>query len=59
MQINRGIGFMLVAVIFMIIAVYKATDDRGGSAVWIALGAAFIALGAAQLKKGKDGDNAG
>ncbi len=57
MRFNRGVGFMLVAVLFMCIAVYQATGDRGGSAVWIALGAAFIALGAAQAKKSKDGDD--
>ena len=53
MHFNRGIGFMLIAVLFMGIAVYQATGDRGGGAVWIALGAAFVALGAAQSKKGK------
>ncbi|MCW1403354.1 hypothetical protein OKA06_13885 [Novosphingobium sp. MW5] len=58
MRINRGTLFMLVAVVFMIIAVSKATDGSGGSAVWIALGAAFIALGAAQRKKDKGGDDA-
>ena len=53
MRFNRGIGFMLVAGLFMGIAVYQATGDRGGAAVWIALGAVFIALGAAQSTKGK------
>ena len=58
MRINRGIGFMVVAVIFIAIAVYYATRDGGGSAVWIALGAAFIALGATQSKKrGDDPDD--
>ena len=58
MRVNRGIGFMLVAVIFMLIAVFQATGDRGGSAVWIALGAVFIALGAAQSKKRGDDPDA-
>ena len=58
MRINRGIGFMVLAVIFMAIAVYQATGGGGGSAVWIALGAAFIALGATQSKKrGDDPDD--
>ena len=57
MRFNRGIGFMLVAGLFMGIAVYLATRDRGGVAVWIALGAVFIALVAAS-KKGKGGDDA-
>ena len=58
MRFNRGVGFMLVAVLFMGIAVYQSTGDRGGVAVWIALGAVFIALGAAQSKKGRGGDDA-
>ena len=57
MRFNRGIGFMLVAGLFLGIAVYQATGDRGGAAVWIALGAVFIALVAAS-KKGKGGDDA-
>ena len=59
MRINRGIGFMVVAVIFIAIAVYYATRrDGGGSAVWIALGAAIIALGATQSKKRGDDPDA-
>ena len=57
MRFNRGIGFMLVAGLFMGVAVYQATGDRGGGAVWYALGAIFV-LGAAQFKKGRGGDNA-
>ena len=57
MRFNRGIAFMLVAGLFMGIAVYQATRDGGGVAVWIALGAVFIALVAAS-KKGKGSDDA-
>jgi SNF family Na+-dependent transporter len=57
MKFDRRIGFMLGAVIFMALAVYKATGDQGGSAVWVALGAVFIALGGAQAKKDKAKDS--
>ena len=58
MGINRSMGFMLVAGLFMGIAVYEATGDRGGPAVWIAVGGVLIALFAAQSTKGKGGDDA-
>ena len=57
MRFNRGIGFMLIAGLFLGVAVYRATRADGGGVVWIALGAAFIALVAAS-KKGKGGDDA-
>jgi integral membrane sensor domain MASE1 len=59
MQILRNNAFMLIAVIFMLIGVVRAARGGEGVAVWIALGAVFIALGAAQMKKNKDGNDAG
>lgn len=58
MSLLRNNGFMIIAVIFMLIGLVRSARGGEGSAVWIALGAAFIALGVAQKKK-NGGDNAG
>lgn len=59
MRIRRDYGFYALAIAFMALGVFYATDDtKGGSAVWIALGAAMLALGAAGRASKKDGDDA-
>ena len=56
MRINPGLAFMALAVAFMLIAVFQGSRGEG-VAVWIALGAVFIALGSAQARKRKGGND--
>ena len=59
MRLRRDYGFYAIAVAFMALGVFYATDDtKGGSAVWIALGASFLALGASAKASKKDSDDA-
>ena len=59
MRIRRDYGFYALAVVFMLLGVAYATDDtKSGSAVWIALGAAFLALGGSARASRKDGGDA-
>lgn len=53
---NLGLAYMGLAVAFMLVAVFQGVRG-GGVAVWIALGAVFIALGSAQVAKQKGGDD--
>lgn len=59
-MIRRDRAFYALAIAFMALGVFSATDEKsGGSAVWIALGAAFLAMGAAKRAGDKGTDNAG
>ena len=56
-MIRRDRAFFALAIAFMALSIAFATDETpGGSAVGIALGAAFLAIGAAKSasEKGKD-----
>ena len=50
--------FALVAVLFMLIALTRSVAGDEGIAVWIALGAVFLALHASRQAKRKGGDDA-
>jgi hypothetical protein len=54
MRLNSALVLMAVAVIFMLIAVIQGSRGEG-VAVWIALGAVFIALGSARASKRQGG----
>ena len=55
-MINRRNGLWAVGAVFMVIGIARMASDTGGSAVWIALGAVFIALGGAAARKGGGGN---
>ncbi|MCA3254556.1 MAG: hypothetical protein INF91_02935 [Alphaproteobacteria bacterium] len=51
-------AFALLGVLFMLVALVRSVQGDDSIAVWIALGAVFIALNASQHAKRKDGDDA-
>jgi hypothetical protein len=51
--------FFALAIVFFAIGALKLVNDGGSAGAFIALGAAFLAIGASRNKPGKGDENAG